>query len=128
MVQFGIPGEPQVASEWQNKNIPDDPVLKSNKAGYMTYATAGPGTRTSQMFINFKDNSFLDSQGFAPFAEVLDPGMDVVNKIQSKYGESPNQGLIQSQGNQYLKSKFPELSFVSGVTSSFLAGEHHEAL
>eukprot|EP00930_Biecheleria_cincta_P038696 TRINITY_DN2657_c0_g1_i1.p1 TRINITY_DN2657_c0_g1~~TRINITY_DN2657_c0_g1_i1.p1 ORF type:complete len:218 (-),score=45.01 TRINITY_DN2657_c0_g1_i1:368-1021(-) len=125
MVQFGIPGNPEVAQHWNDKNIPDDPGRRdiSNKKGYMTYATAGPGTRTTQMFINYADNSFLDSQGFTPFAEVLNNGMDVVNKIQSKYGEEPSQGLIQSKGNEYLESKFPDLSFVSGVSSAFLSKE-----
>merc|ERR1719240_844605 len=83
----------------------------------MTYAMAGPNTRTSQMFINYADNSQLDWQGFAPFAEVT-AGMDVVDKIQSKYREQPAQGQIQSQGNAYLTQAFPELSFVSGVTAA----------
>eukprot|EP00930_Biecheleria_cincta_P038697 TRINITY_DN2657_c0_g2_i1.p1 TRINITY_DN2657_c0_g2~~TRINITY_DN2657_c0_g2_i1.p1 ORF type:complete len:242 (-),score=47.85 TRINITY_DN2657_c0_g2_i1:408-1070(-) len=130
MVQFGIPGNPEVASEWHAKDIPDDPPQPeiSNKRGYMTYATAGPGTRTTQMFINFKDNSFLDSQGFTPFAEVLDNGMAVVDRIQSKYLEQPNQGLIQTQGNEYLQAKFPELSFVSEVSSSLGDGAEKESL
>eukprot|EP00931_Biecheleriopsis_adriatica_P101636 TRINITY_DN76733_c0_g1_i1.p1 TRINITY_DN76733_c0_g1~~TRINITY_DN76733_c0_g1_i1.p1 ORF type:complete len:217 (+),score=38.81 TRINITY_DN76733_c0_g1_i1:111-761(+) len=125
MVQFGIPPNPTVASHWHDMNIPDDKVTQSNKRGMMTFATAGPNTRTTQLFINFKDNSFLDSQGFSPFAEVID-GMDVVDAIQSKYRERPNQGLIQSKGNDYLKSQFPELSFVSGISSAFLSRSEHE--
>lgn len=123
MVQFGIPGAPDVASTWRSKNIPDDEVIQSNKRGYMTYATAGPGTRTTQMFINYDDNKFLDHQGFAPFAEVLGEGMKVVDKIQSRYGESPNQGKIQSSGNQYLQSQFPELSFITSVSSTALSAK-----
>jgi len=120
MVQFGIPPDPTVASKWNNMNIPDDPVTQSNTRGMVTFATSGPNTRTTQLFINFNDNSFLDSQGFSPFAEVIE-GMDVVDAIQSKYREEPDQGQIQSQGNTYLKSQFPELSFVSGVSSSYLS-------
>merc|ERR1719476_901707 len=115
MVQFGIPGDPHVAAEWRAKQIKDDPVTQHNTRGMMTFATAGPNTRTSQLFINFKDNSFLDGQGFSPFAEVVS-GMDVVDKIQSKYGEQPDQGQIQSEGNAYLEKDFPDLSFVSSVT------------
>mmetsp|Transcript_155479 Transcript_155479/g.282767 ORF Transcript_155479/g.282767 Transcript_155479/m.282767 type:complete len:215 (-) Transcript_155479:96-740(-) len=118
MVQFGIPGKPDVAKEWEQKNIPDDPVKETNGRGMMTFATAGPNTRTTQMFINYGNNDFLDGQGFSPFAEVLDNGMDVVDKIQSKYREQPNQGAIQNQGNAYLTAEFPELSFISSVTSS----------
>merc|ERR1712039_565133 len=115
MVQFGIPGKPDVAAAWEAKTIKDDPVTQSNKRGYMTFATAGPNTRTSQLFINYKDNHFLDRQGFAPFAEGIQ-GMDVVDKIQSKYREQPNQGQIQSRGNEYLQSAFPDMSFVSTVS------------
>mmetsp|Transcript_30593 Transcript_30593/g.46178 ORF Transcript_30593/g.46178 Transcript_30593/m.46178 type:complete len:230 (-) Transcript_30593:167-856(-) len=118
MAQFGIPAAPSVAAQWRDKTISDDPVKQSNRRGMMTFATSGPNSRTTQLFINFKDNDFLDNQGFSPFAEVLGSGMKVVDKIQSKYGEEPNQGLIQSQGNQYLKAKFPDLSFVSSVASS----------
>ena len=121
MVQFGIPSNPEVAAQWRTKDIQDDKVEKSNTRGMVTYAMAGPNTRTSQIFINYADNSNLDSQGFAPFAEVLDDGMDVVDKIQSKYGEQPDQGMIQSKGNAYLTEQFPDLSGVSTISASFAA-------
>ena len=111
MVQFGINGDPQVQGKWRDAPIKDDPVTQSNKRSYVTFATAGPNTRTTQIFINFKDNSFLDSQGFAPFGRVIS-GMDIVDAIESKHGERPDQGQIQSQGNAYLMAKFPELDHV----------------
>jgi peptidyl-prolyl cis-trans isomerase A (cyclophilin A) len=116
MVQFGISGDPAVASSWQNANLKDDPSGKqSNKKGYVTFATRGKDTRTTQVFINFKDNAFLDSQGFTPFGEVT-TGMDVAEKITDQYGEKPNQGAIQSQGNTYLKASFPKLDYVKKAT------------
>ena len=116
MVQFGINGDPGIASSWQNANLKDDPGGKqSNKKGYVTFATRGKDTRTTQVFINFKDNGFLDSQGFTPFGEVTS-GMDVVEKITDQYGEKPNQGSIQSQGNTYLKAQFPKLDYVKKAT------------
>ncbi|CAK0788612.1 unnamed protein product, partial [Prorocentrum cordatum] len=96
MVQFGIPADPKVAKVWRSKQIPDDAHQQSNLRRTMTFATAGPNTRTSQLFINFKDNVFLDRQGFTPFGLVVD-GMDVVDRIQSKYREQPNQGEIQER-------------------------------
>lgn len=108
MVQWGINGDPKVQADWRDAKIKDDPVKKSNKKGYMTFATSGANSRTTQVFINFKANTSLDDQGFAPFAEVVD-GMDVVEKIYSGYGERPNQGSIQSQGNKYLNADFPKL-------------------
>ena len=116
MVQFGINGDPAVAAAWQNANLKDDPSGKqSNKKGYVTFATRGKDTRTTQVFINFKDNAFLDTQVFAPFGEVTS-GMDVVEKITDQYGEKPNQGSIQSQGNTYLKASFPKLDYVKKAT------------
>ena len=115
MVQFGINGDPSIQSNWANANITDDPATQSNKKGYVTFATRGKDTRTTQVFVNFKDNSFLDKQGFAPFGEVTS-GMDVVEKITSQYGEKPNQGTIQSQGNTYLKAQFPKLDYVKKAT------------
>merc|ERR1711879_207487 len=97
MAQFGIPASPQVASAWKARVIKDDPVLETNTRGRMTFATAGTDTRTTQLFINYGDNSFLDAQGFSPFAEVLGDGMDVVDQIQSKYSEDPDQGRIESE-------------------------------
>lgn len=115
MVQFGINGDPATQEKWREANIKDDPVRGSNKKGYVTFATAGPNTRTTQVFINFGDNAFLDKQGFAPFG-IVSEGMDKVEKIESKYGEKPNQGAIQSQGNDYLKSKFPDLDYIKKAT------------
>ncbi len=86
MCQFGIHGDPKVSAKWREANIPDDPVKGSNTRGTITFATAGPNTRTTQLFINFGDNSQSRRQGFAPFGKVIE-GMDVVDKINSEYGE-----------------------------------------
>jgi peptidyl-prolyl cis-trans isomerase A (cyclophilin A) len=116
MVQFGINGDPAVASAWQPARLKDDPSTgHSNKKGFVTFATSGPNSRTTQVFINFKDNAFLDAQGFAPFGEVT-TGMDVVEKITDQYGEKPNQGQIQAEGNTYLKASFPKLDSVKKAT------------
>ncbi len=115
MVQFGINGDPAISKLWRMANIPDDRPNQSNKRAYITFATAGPNTRTTQLFINFADNSFLDRQGFTPFGKVTQ-GMEIVDSIYSGYGEQPNQGLIQSQGNAYLEKSFPDLDYVKSTT------------
>jgi peptidyl-prolyl cis-trans isomerase A (cyclophilin A) len=121
MVQFGINGNPQISKVWRDANIKDDPVKASNKRGMITFATAGPDTRTTQVFINFGNNAGLDDQGFAPFGQVVS-GMDVVDSLYSGYGEGaprgdgPDQGLVQSQGNAYLKKDFPKLDYIKTAT------------
>jgi len=115
MVQWGIPAKPSVAAKWRENKIKDDEVKQSNKRGYITFATSGKDSRTTQVFINFVDNANLDGMGFAPFGKVLGNGMDVVDKIYAKYGEQPNQGQIQSEGNSYLKKAFPNLSYIKSA-------------
>ncbi|MBI3684295.1 MAG: peptidylprolyl isomerase [Acidobacteria bacterium] len=115
VVQFGIAGDPRIARVWENARFPDDPVLRSNTAGYVTFATAGPNTRTTQLFINLRMNATLDDQGFAPFGKVAE-GMDVVNRIYSGYGERPDQQLITQRGNSYLEEQFPNLDYIRKAT------------
>ena len=120
MCQFGIHGDPKVAAAWRKAQIPDDPVKGSNTRGAITFATGGPNTRTTQLFISFGDNSRLDSTGFSPFGKVTE-GMDVVDKINGEYGEGapggrgPDQGRIQMEGNAYLKKDFPNLDYIKSA-------------
>jgi len=114
MVQFGLNASPAINTAWRNANLRDDPVKESNKRSYITFATAGPNTRTTQLFINFKDNAFLDSQGFAPFGMVVE-GMDVVDKINSQYGERPDQGRIQAEGDAYISKNFPDIDRIKSA-------------
>jgi peptidyl-prolyl cis-trans isomerase A (cyclophilin A) len=121
MVQFGINGDPKVSAPWREARIPDDPVKQSNKRGYITYAMAGPNTRTSQVCINFGDNASLDRQGFSPFGRVIS-GMNVVDKLNPEYGEGaprgrgPDQSRIQMEGNTYLARDFGRLDYVRKAT------------
>lgn len=116
VAQFGINGDPAVQKQYKAP-ILDDKVQTTNDRGTMTFATSGKNTRTTQLFINTKANAFLDKQGFSPFAEITS-GMDVVDRIYEGYGEKPAQGMIQSKGNEYLKSQFPKLTYISTVTST----------
>ena len=119
MAQVGIHGDPSVAAVWRRATFEDDPVKESNKRGMVSFATAGPNTRTTQFFINFGDNSNLDGMGFAPFAKVRD--MTVVDQIHAGYGEGaprgagPSQGLMQQKGNSYLKESFPKLDYIESA-------------
>jgi peptidyl-prolyl cis-trans isomerase A (cyclophilin A) len=119
VVQFGLPASPAVAKVWQNARIPDDPVKQSNKLGTIVFATSGPRTRTTQLFVNLKDNgAALDSQGFAPFGTVIE-GMDVVQGLYSGYGERPDQDKITNQGKPYLDKNFPKLDSIKMATVIF---------
>lgn len=122
MAQFGMHGEPQVEVRWSRANITDDPVVASNTRGTVTYAKSGPNTRTTQLFINFGDNSSLDADGFAPIGRVSE-GMDVVDQLHSGYGEledfggnGPRAYNILAQGNQYLVDNFPDLDHIIAAT------------
>jgi len=121
MAQFGVNGDPKVSAAWREARIKDDPVKVSNKRTFVTFATAGPNTRTTQVFVNYGDNSNLDSQGFSPIGQVVS-GMKVVDSLYSGYGEGapggrgPNQARVQSEGNAYLASAFPNLDYVKKAT------------
>jgi len=115
VVQFGISGDPATTTKWKNMNLTDDPVKQNNTVGMVTYATAGPNTRTTQLFINLGNNQSLDGQGFAPFGKVIS-GMDAVMKIYSGYGESPDQSQVEGQGNAYLHGQFPMLDYIQKAT------------
>jgi len=115
VVQFGINGDPDIQSHWRQAQIKDDPVKGSNIRGTLVFATAGPDTRTTQMFINFSDNSRLDRMGFAPIGKVV-KGMDIVEKINAEYAQKPNQTFIQQDGNKYLEEVFPRLDFIEKAT------------
>lgn len=110
VVQFGLAGDPAKTKKW-DKPIKDDPVLRTNRIGSIVFATAGPETRTTQLFINLASNQRLDDQGFAPFGQVTE-GMEVVQKIYPGYGERPDQGDITSRGNAYLSKEFPNLDYI----------------
>src|SRR5580658_334029 len=108
VVQFGLSADPAVNKVWKTATIQDDPVVQSNKRGNLVFATAGPNTRTTQLFINYADNARLDHMGFAPFGSIVE-GMDVVDKIFPAYGETPQQDLIAEQGDAYLKANFRDI-------------------
>ena len=114
VVQFGLASKPSVTKKW-DKAIDDDPVRQTNRAGSLAFATMGPNTRTAQIFINLRSNQSLDSQGFAPFAQVIE-GMDVVEHLYSGYGENPDQEKITKQGNAYLEKNFPNLDYIKTAT------------
>ena len=108
VTQFGISSDPTVSAAWLTAKIKDDAVRDTNKRGSLSFATSGPGSRTTQLFINLADNNRLDGMGFSAFAFVSE-GMDVVDKLYQDYGESPDQNAIQMKGGAYLSANFPKL-------------------
>jgi peptidyl-prolyl cis-trans isomerase A (cyclophilin A) len=121
MAQFGLSGNPALNAKFDTLRIADDPVTQSNKRGMLTFATAGPNTRTNQFFINYGDNASLDVQGFSPFGRVVD-GMNVVDMMYGGYGEGvpngagPSQDSIRKKGNEYLQRAFPNLDYIKSAT------------
>jgi cyclophilin family peptidyl-prolyl cis-trans isomerase len=117
VVQFGISSKPAIAKVWDHATIKDDPVVESNVRDHVTFATGGPNTRTTQVFINLGDNARLDSMGFSPFGKVVE-GMEVVEKFYSGYGEGapqgngPDQGRLTNEGKAYLDKGFPKLDSI----------------
>lgn len=117
MAQFGIHGDSAVSTAWREQRISDDPVRRTNVRGMVTFATAGPGTRTTQIFINYGNNDRLDAMGFAPFGQVAE-GMEVVDALYGGYGEGqprgrgPEQMRMQIEGNKYLGREFPRLDYI----------------
>jgi peptidyl-prolyl cis-trans isomerase A (cyclophilin A) len=117
VVQWGIHADSAVQLNWRTKTIPDDPVTQTNRRGTITFATSGPNSRTTQLFINLADNPRLDASGFAPFGLVIS-GMNAVEALYSGYGQTPDQNQIQAQGNAYLQSQFPQLDYIKTVRTS----------
>jgi peptidyl-prolyl cis-trans isomerase A (cyclophilin A) len=117
MAQFGISGRPEVNRAWERATIKDDPVIQSNTRGMITFATGGPNTRTTQVFINYGDNSNLNAMGFSPFGKVIE-GMEIVDKLYGEYGDGapqgngPDQGRVQNEGKAYLEKDFPKLDTI----------------
>jgi peptidyl-prolyl cis-trans isomerase A (cyclophilin A) len=121
MAQAGMSGVPELNVRWHEKRIEDDPVVEHNTRGMVTFAMAGRNSRTTQIFINYKDNLMLDGMRFAPFGKVREPGMTVVDALYNGYGEGapngdgPDQGKIAQQGRKYLKAKFPKLDYIKSA-------------
>lgn len=121
MAQFGIHGDTAVTTAWRERRIADDPVRRTNLRGMVTFATAGPGTRTTQIFINYGNNDRLDAMGFAPFGEVVE-GMEVVDALYGAYGEGaprgrgPDQFRLNVEGEKYLARQFPRLDKINKAT------------
>jgi len=123
IVQFGMSPDPKIGAVWQEAKIKDDPAKPTvhNTKGTVVFATAGPGTRSNQFFVNYGDNRSLDSQGFTPFGEVTE-GMDIALAINSAYGERPDQGRILTEGAAYLDKSFPSLDKIKTATIVPAAG------
>ena len=117
MAQFGLNGDPNIQVAWQRASLRDEPPMKSNMRGYVSFAKENlPNTRFTQIFINYGDNSYLDEQGFAPFGQVV-IGMEVVDTLFGPPRDNePDQRRILREGNAYLQKEFRQLDFVKKAT------------
>lgn len=117
IAQFGVNGHPAIDAAWSDQQMPDDPVRVSNLAGTITYAMAGAGSRSTQVFINYQDNPALDQQGFAPFGRVV-AGNGALLKLNAEYGEpqplgaGPSWECMLEGGNGYLAERYDRLDFI----------------
>ena len=114
VVQFGIAGTPAANAKWDQRTIKDDPVKMSNVRHTMSFAMAGPGTRTTQLFINYADNSKLDAQGFAPVGIVVE-GSEYLDRVHDPTpGDSGgvNQNEYETKGDSWIRAKYPEINFI----------------
>jgi peptidyl-prolyl cis-trans isomerase A (cyclophilin A) len=113
MAQFGIPARPDVNRVWENQNLKDEPPLQSNKRGFVSFAqSTQPNSRSTQIFIGMRDNSYLDADHFAPIGEVIE-GMDIVDMLYSGYGDANVHPGIENQGKAYLDKNFPRLDRIT---------------
>ena len=118
MAQFGLHADPTIQSAWRSANLKDEPVKKSNTRGFVSFTReSNPNSRYTMIFVNYKDNSYLDADGFAPFGQVVS-GMEVLDRLYSGYGRQniPDQRRILREGNAYLLAEYPKLDFVKTAT------------
>jgi homoserine O-acetyltransferase len=121
--QFGINGDPQIAQAWAKRTIPDDPRVESNVRGAVAFAFKDPNGRTTQVFINLRDNSAAhDKEPFVPLGKVIE-GMNVADALYSEYGEQSGGGIrggkqdpLFKEGNKYLKTNYPQLDYIVKAT------------
>ncbi|MGF1464555.1 MAG: peptidylprolyl isomerase [Sandaracinaceae bacterium] len=116
VIQFGLAADPDVTAMWLDRRLPDEPVMASNTERRVSFAAAGPDTRTTQLFINVADNARLDDMGFAPIGEVTEASFGVTLDIKPCYGEMPDQRRIRSDGAAYLEAEFPQLTIIRTAT------------
>ena len=116
-IQFGIPGDPEIAQRWRARTLPDDPLREPNVRGTMAFAFRDPNGRSTQAFINLRDNRETHDKEFVPFARVIE-GMDVADTLYAGYGEGPGgiragkQDPVFEGGNAYLLKAFPKLDYI----------------